>query len=449
MKRKSLLVTLLLLLLIALVACGGEADEAPVEVEEQPAEIEEEPAVVITVPADATLPPPVVEEEAEAPDDAVQPEVVEEEVVVEPEEPAGPLFPWPEDRFGYGIQVHGNATVGDASETMNAVANQLGMDWIKMQIKWPTVYPDPEAEQWFFYDSVVDEAYRKGLNVMASVVGGPKWTRAAGGENGPPDDYTLYYDFLDEMLTRYEGKIQAVEVWNEQNLDREWTTPEGLSPAAYVQFLSGANERIKAINPNIIVISGALSPTGIHDGVTSYDDFIYMDEMLAAGLVDHADCVGAHHNGYNIPPDVPYDEAGSTDEAVSASFRGPFDNPHHSWSFRTTLDSYAEKVRAADPDMQLCVTEFGWPSSEGHGVTPQGFDFAADNTLDEQATYVVQAFRQMHDSGDVWLAYLFNFDFGNKGGDPATDDNVHYSIVDGQGAPRPAYGALAGMEKTP
>jgi polysaccharide biosynthesis protein PslG len=54
---------------------------------------------------------------------------------------------------------------------------------------------------------------------------------------------------------------------------------------------------------------------------------------LAAGMLNYADCVGAHHNGYNIGPDVAFDATGSSPKAATAIFRGPFDNPHHSWSF--------------------------------------------------------------------------------------------------------------------
>jgi hypothetical protein len=92
------------------------------------------------------------------------------------------------------------------------------------------------------------------------------------------------------------------------------------------------------------------------------------------------------------------------------------------------------------------VTEFGWASSEGYDVTPEGFGFAQDNTLEEQAQFITQAFQLMHDSGDVWLAFLFNYDFGNKGNGP-TDDTVPYSIIDTTGAPRPAFAAIAAMPK--
>ncbi len=438
MKENRYLLILLLLLFGAAVACGGQASDDGA-VTSEPAS-----AGAATTPpqqeAAATLPPPVVATQPEG--GAVEEPAAEAPVATVP----APVYPWPADRFGYGTQSH--AVVGDPAFAMDVVRNQLGMDWVKVQMEWPLVQPDPETFQWFFYDGVVAEANRQGLNLMFSVVGAPAWTRASGTENGPPDDYAHYTNFLTELLNRYPGQVHAIEVWNEQNIDREWSTPAGLSPANYVEFLRRSYETIKAIDPNVIVISGALAPSGVHDQVTSYDDFIYLDEALAAGMLNYADCVGAHHNGYNIGPDVPWDQTGNTPEAATATFRGPFDNPHHSWSFKTTVDTYAEKVQAIDPNKKLCLTEFGWGSSEGYDSYPEGFEFVNDNTLEEQAQYLVQAFQQMHDSGDVWLAFFFNYDFGNKGGGP-TDDPVPYSVVDTSGIPRPAFGAIGEMEKTP
>jgi len=444
MKRFALFVALFLALLAALAACGGEAAPEPPPPAQPDVALLPTPTLAPEL-APATLPPPVISTEGEdAAAEAPAPAAAESEA----ETAVDLSLPWSSDTFGYGVQIHGNATVGDPADTMQAVRNQLGLDWVKVQVQWWLVRPAPDMEQWFFYDGVVEQAHLNGLRLMLSVVGAPEWTRAAGGENGPPDDYNQFAAFLQELLTRYDGKVDAIEVWNEQNLDREWATANGVSPEDYVRFLQLAYETIKAHDPNIIVISGALSPTGPGDWVRWADDFEWLDRGLAAGMLNYADCVGAHHNGYNIPPDVTADAAPSHPKAQTAVFRGPFDNPHHSWSFKTTLDTYAQKVQAIDPSMKLCVTEFGWASSEGYDVYPTGFEFAQDNSLEEQAAYIAQAFQQMYASGDVWLTFLFNFDFGNRGSGP-TDDPVPYSIIDVNGIPRPAFSALAAMEKTP
>ena len=447
MKRLSLLMVLLILI-VFLTACGGNADVAPDSEDESGSTSQEEtplpPPVISEIDSGASAGGEPQTENTPAPESEGEQPAPEPEVLEVIEEPQGP---WSPDDFGYGVQIHGNATVGDAADTMRVVHDQLGMDWVKMQVQWWLVHPDPDVDQWFFYDSVVEEAHKKGLNLMVSIVGAPAWTRADGTENGPPDDYNHYAEFLTELLQRYDGKVDAIEVWNEQNLDREWATANGVNPEDYVRFLQLANETIKAHDPDVIVISGALSPAGGGDWVSWIDDFQWLDRALAAGLLDYADCVGAHHNGYNIAPDVTYEQAPSSPEAATAIFRGPFDNAHHSWSFKSTLDTYAEKIQAIDPNMKLCVTEFGWASSEGYDSYPTGFEFAQDNSLQEQADYIVQAFEQMLASDDVWLAFLFNYDFGNKGSGP-TDDPIPYSIIDTQGIPRQAFGAVSSMEKT-
>ncbi len=428
--KKFANVFMLLVIVLVLAACGSN-NAAP-----EPAATAVGVPTLPPAPATATLlPPPVVSETGDG-----------EPSAPVPTEPEPVILPaWSAADFGYGIQSH--ATIGDPAFTANAIKNQLGLDWVKVQLEWPLVQPEPDVYQWFFYDGIVDEASKQGLYLMFSVVGAPEWTRAAGGHNGPPDDYGYYAQFLTALLEQYPNRIHAIEVWNEQNLDREWTTANGINPEDYVTFLQTAHDAIKAVDSDVIVISGALAPTGDGDWVRWADDFAYLDRALAAGMLTYADCVGVHHNGYNIGPDVAFDQTGAVAEAGTAVFRGPFDNIHHSWSFKTTLDTYAAKIQAIDPHKKLCVTEFGWATSEGYDQYPPGFEFAQDNTLEEQAQFIVQAYQQMRESGDVWLAFLFNFDFGNKGNGP-TDDPVPYSIVDTQGIPRPAFGEIAAMEKT-
>ena len=463
LKRTFLfIVTIVLLSLLAACEGGPAVEDAGVVGQEQPTAVAEPvaspmlppPAVTENGEEDAPEAPtmPVAEEAATSEQASSEQEGIEEAsgeaavVEAEPSRPR-PTFPWPADRFGYGVQIHGAATMGDPMATMDAVSDQLGLNWVKIQIEWHEVYPQPDESHWYLYDATVNAARQHGLNLMVSVVGAPAWTRASGTQNGPPDDYGDFAAFLDELLTRYDGRIHAVEVWNEANLDREWSTTAGISPEDYVRFLALANDTIEAHDPNIIVITAGPSPTGSGNWIAWADDYEWLQRALAAGMTEHADCVGVHHNGYNLPPDVTYDEAHAFAEAATARFRGPYDNPHRSWSFKTTLDWYAASVEASDPSLPLCVTEFGWPSGEGLEQVRPGFEYAYDVTLAEQAEYIVRAFNQMRESGDVWLAFLHNFDFGNRA--EPIHETVLYSVIDRQGAPRPAFYAISQMEKAP
>jgi hypothetical protein len=281
---------------------------------------------------------------------------------------------------------------------------------------------------------------------MISVVTAPEWAREQGvnlSQHGPPANPQVYADFLAAILQRYPDMVHAIEVWNEQNLDREWTSARGLSAANYVEMLRVATQTVKQIDPGVIIISGALAPTGgwtEPDGrVSAIDDFIYLDSLIQAGLLNYADCVGTHHNGYNIGPSVAWD---SRPTDPTATFRGPFDNPHHSWSFYSTLQTYANKIELAGGDQPLCITEFGWASTEDLDGFPPGFEFATDNTLEEQSEWTIEALDNMEEWGFVWLAFIWNFNYGPQAGWDPTNDNVPYSMIGKDWVFRPIYSAV-------
>jgi len=364
------------------------------------------------------------------------------------------------ETFGYGIQVNG-LNDGSAPESSLSMAQQVKMNWIKQQVRWADFEVEKGAikeESWAILDQLVDMANKAGIKVMLSIVSAPKWSHPSispdpkedpYGIKAPPDDLNAYANFVGQVVDRYKAKktpVHAIEVWNEQNLLREWrTNPQKIDAPRYMQMLRLTYQVIKAKDPNIVVISGALSPTGCDDGVTCVDDFKYLEQMVSLGLSDNADCIGIHHNGYNLPPDVSYQDAPKYSRAATATFRGPFANPHHSWSFYTTLQQSAQIVKKQKP---LCITEFGWASSDGIN-TPvrQGFEFSKDNTLQDQATYITQAFKLMKEWGFVKLAFLWNLNFFAVTEDVSTTDNAIYSILTSAGMPRPAFDALGAMPK--
>lgn len=359
-----------------------------------------------------------------------------------------------EEVFGYGIAAHALLL---PEYTMGQVQN-LGLGWVKQQVRWGDFSPAPGQMDWSGYDAVVAAANERGLRLMLSVVDAPDWSHTsyidANPEAAPPDDLALFADFLGQLVDRYHGRVHAIEVWNEQNLDREWDTAEGVNPERYVEMLRLAYQTIKSRDPNIIVISGALSPAAgpwldpnNPNRIIVMDDFEYLERMIAAGALNYCDCVGAHHNGINIPPYVDCDGSYQDPTAIFRGYWDPPQPPHHSWCFKTTLEGYHQRIVAAGYNTPLCVTEFGWASAEGLGGYPPGFEFALDNTLEEQAAWDVQAFQLMRQWGFVRLAFLWNLDFANKGPRVPTDPNAPYSLVDFNGVARPAFDAIDAMDK--
>ncbi|MEP7292154.1 MAG: endo-1,4-beta-xylanase [Chloroflexota bacterium] len=356
--------------------------------------------------------------------------------------PTATTLPIDDKRFQLGVQVQ--VSVDNMAQWTNVARNQLSVRWVKEQVRWQDIEKQQGDFDWFETDTYLTAAAAEGLKVLVSVVTAPDWAREPGvdlTQIGPPANVQDYANFVTALLRRYPGQIHAIEIWNEQNLDREWTSAAGLSAANYVSLLHTAYQAVKAVDPGVIVISGALSPTGLSDGVHAYDDFVYMDAMIAAGLLNYTDCVGAHHNGINLSPDYTYDSGYNDPTAI---FRGPFDNPHHSWSFRSTLQTYATKIAQApnSTGQKLCVTEFGWPSAEGLEGVREGFDFAKDNTLEEQRDFTIKALDYMQESDFVWLAFLWNLNYGPQAGWATDNDNVPYSIIGPNFVFRPVFDAV-------
>ncbi|MGH2522817.1 MAG: hypothetical protein ACRDH2_09980, partial [Anaerolineales bacterium] len=340
---------------------------------------------------------------------------------------------------------------------LGVITDKLHFQWVKMQVRWTDMEKTQGDIDWGIIDSAMLAACAKGLHVMLSIVDAPAWTQAnpmpaPEGQAAPPDDPAQYAAFVGKIIDRYPDQIGAIEVWNEMNLEREWNTAAGVNPADYITLLQATYATIKGKDPNIIVIAGALSPTGINCNVSFpncqpsgrpivVDDVTYLRQFIQAGGLEYADCLGTHSNGTNLPPTA--DGTRPPGDGASFTFKGPWQTPHYSWSLKSQVETYATLLNG---QRQQCVTEFGYASTV-NGVYPPNFGFAADVSEEQQGEYLVEALNWMRDSKLVTMAFLFNLDYGPKGGDPASDDNVIFSILNKDGSPRPAFDALSLMEK--
>lgn len=359
--------------------------------------------------------------------------------------------------FGYGIQ--SNWSVGDIGYWNSVMAEQLKVNWTRAKVNWYEYEPEKgkqNAGQFQLLDAFVGDANQKGLNIVLTITQPPQWTRVtqpkkAGDRPSPPEDVNEGIRFFNLITARYKGCVQAIEVLNEPNLDREWVVASGeLKAADYVDFLKAVTPGMREIDPTLLIVMAAPSPTGANIPGGVQDDFAYLEDFVKAGGADLVDCIGVHLNGYNMPPNVRYNEGFNNPKA---KFRGPFDNPNHSWSFLSTIEGYRERT-----NKPMCVTEFGWASIEnltrkdGTPVTtaPPGFDFALDNTEKNQAEWIVMSYNMLREMGYVRFASVFNLDFIQKIGespDEPRGDPALYSVIRQNGAPRPAFEAIRDMPK--
>jgi hypothetical protein len=354
----------------------------------------------------------------------------------------------PPEVMGYGIQV------SLASPESLDVVQSMGLGWVNYEVRWAEIEPEPGVYHWESLDQAMAESSTRSLHVLLTVKAAPGWARmiSVRGKDGPPDDPQTFVTFLSLLASRYKGSVHAIQLWDAQNQNQEWYTTAGLNPEEYLRLITPGAQVIRQIDPKIILISGAPVPTGLDDGLVAVDDFRYMQEMIAGGLLDTVDCVGARHLGFNLPPSLSAEDALAAGAPPGTVYLGPFDsanpvNPHHSWSFYSTLSGYQSMIVAAGRDTPICVTAFGWASAQGMFEPSADDAFAQDNTEREQADYLVSAFQEMRNWGYVRLAIVFNLDFAANQNETRPVDEGLFSLLTGSLLPRPAIEALQAMPK--
>jgi len=292
---------------------------------------------------------------------------------------SGGTTPPPAGNSG-GFELGGQVANFSAPDKMK----HAGMTWVKRQVRW---HPGDTAST-----GSITDAHNQGFKILLSVLGEP--ASIAGGAN-----YDDYARFVGELA---RGGADAIEVWNEMNLDREWPMGE-IDPAKYTDLLRRAYTKIKANNPNTMVISGAPSPTGAEGafGLSRvWNDDRYMRGMAAAGAAKYMDCIGVHYNEGIISP--------------TRSSGDPRD-PYYTRYYGSMVSVYYNAFGGA---RKICFTELGYLTGEGYGTLPGAFGWAGNTTVAQQAQWIGEAASLARSGGQVRLLIVFNVDFTVWGDDP-------------------------------
>jgi hypothetical protein len=373
-------------------------------------------------------PPPVAAPAQPAPAAAPAPAAPAQPAPAAAPAPATPATPVSATSPDYGMSVflwgHPDTTGRDLK-----LVTDLGFRWQKTLFQWRSIEPGCKGcFDWTEADRVVKASAAAGVQIIARLDFQPAWARKDGATNGPPDNYQDYADFVSAFVTRYGapstvGRVAAIEVWNEVNLDREWggATINKQQASDYVRLLSAAYTAAKAADPSVTVISAGLSPTGVTDG-HSADDVTYMQWLFDAGLKGHYDVLGAHGN--TQAPEV---------DAALGSLK---DFPDGSFYFRRVEQLRDVMVKNGDADKRIWLLEFGWTADAVH---PNYSWFAVSE--DKKGANIVKALQYARQNWQPWIGVMTLWTLPDPGW---TTDREEYwwAITNADGTPRAAYTAL-------
>jgi hypothetical protein len=312
------------------------------------------------------------------------------------------------------------------------------MDWIqrmvfshvKQTFAWEDI--QPERDVWSFgrADELLLELERRNLKVVARLSDAPEWAHPSIGArktgnfvDAPPDDFADFARYCGILAERYRGRISAYQIWNEPNLSREWgdRVPDA---AGYVALLGACADAIRAADPDAILISAGLAPTGTNDATALPDD-VYLQAMYNAGFQRFVDVVGMHAPGYSAPDVPPEDGAGG----------------HRFFTFRRVEDLRRLMVANGDAARQVALLEVGWTTDENN---PDYSWFAVSEA--EQAQNLVAAYQYAADNWRPWVGLMSTIYIASPMWSDS-DEEWWWAISTPDGYTRQAYVDMANMAK--
>jgi hypothetical protein len=324
------------------------------------------------------------------------------------------------------------------------MAKAAGFDWVRQQVVWADFQPTPNRIKWDRLDPVVNAAQANGVKLILSVVRSPAW---AGKDGGMPDDKFTFAGFLYQLAKRYQGKVAAYEVWNEQNYAAE--SGGHVNVGQYVDLLQVGYSAIKYADVNTVVMSGGLTPVGLNDPNIAVNDVEYLKQFYAynGGVAKaYFDVLGAHPGSNNNSPDQKWPDNPGTGHCpeIYKSQEGTCWRNDNSFYFRRVEDLRAVMEANGEAGKQMWLTEFGWSTYN----TAPGYEYGQVITDQMQADYLVGAFNRAQ-TYYPWMGVMcvWNLNFSTLPWLTPQDEKVPWAVINADFSPRPSYTALQAMPK--
>jgi cellulase (glycosyl hydrolase family 5) len=294
---------------------------------------------------------------------------------------------------------------GDQDRSATAIRD-LGARWVRLNANWSDAEPQRGTydTNWFIhYDRAVALARAAGARIVMMSYRSPSWASGSSNPETPPKDPLDFARFMGYLATRYAGKVEAFEVWNEENISRFWST--GPDPAAYTRLLQLTYLAVKLANPTAKVVFGGLST----------NDYAFVEGAYRAGALGFFDAMALHPYSCSASP-----------ETVTVGTGGRMT--------RSSFPAYRE-VRASmlanHDDKPIWFTEVGWSTTtKACGVSEA-----------VQANYLTRAFRFIKQDPYVQMMLWYNLR-NNYWDHDADTTEARYGLMRSNYSKKPSYNAF-------
>jgi hypothetical protein len=161
---------------------------------------------------------------------------------------------------------------------------------------------EPSKSRWRFekLDTYVSLAQQHGTGILLTLGGSPTWASARPqlasnyyrGFTAEPANIEDWRTYVRTVVSRYKGRIQAYEIWNEPNLTDYWSG----STDQMLTLTKEASQIIHNVDPNALVVSpSATAAYGVP----------WLAEFLKKGGGQYVDVIAFHFyvDPHTLPPE--------------------------------------------------------------------------------------------------------------------------------------------------
>jgi polysaccharide biosynthesis protein PslG len=290
-----------------------------------------------------------------------------------------------------------------------AEAKAAGARLIRFDVDWSQVEPERGQRDWTNPDRIVKAIVRHGMCPHAVVAYTPLWAADPG--DRPTDTHfrpmepRAFAEFAKDAALRYRGDVAIWEVWNEPN-SKDFYKPRP-DTSDYAALLRETYRAIKAVSPDLFVISGGLAPA-TDDGL-AIAPLSFVGALYRAGANLYFDALGMHPYSYPALPD--------------AANTGRWNAAQQLWPMHDIM------VSGGDAATRIWLTEIGAPT----GTSPVA---VSDAVQAQTIQTVLMATRDVD-----WLGPVYVYTLRDSGTDLA-DPEQNFGVLRTDFTHKPAYGVI-------
>ncbi len=344
------------------------------------------------------------------------------------------------ERFGVGSSMlfhHAqvNAVYPGEGSNMHREFDALqaaGVKWVRCNFVWNEMEPGSTEGNWGFdgrdlggglhpnSDLVVDLAHAHGIKILGILGATPAWANGNNwasvpptnptGPGGTPDSKFMeaWREYVTTVCERYKGRVDAWEIWNEENTLNTWLLTQPANPTldqyvdSYVQLLEPTWQAIRAVDPQVKIVMGGVAGLGRDPLEPQGDvDYYYIEACLQRGAAAYLDAIAYH----------PYGEVCG------------WSHPEES-RCRSIVQDLRQLISQYSPGkpIEMWITEFGW----------RGYD---QGTKASQAKYILRDLINYADNSEVGPDMVFSYKLWDEGGAP----EEYFGLLNNDFSSKPAY----------